>query len=273
MGTVVEVSDSQFESAVLIESHNQPVVVDFFATWCGPCQMLKPMLENLAQDYDMVLAKVDIDQNPALANAYGVEGVPDVKVFWEGQVVDGFVGVIPESDIRALLGKLGLSSGLETGLAAVRAAQSKGELDTVKRLFVQLIERYPNDQRLIIEAAKFLIGQDRIDSAEKLLQGITPQDKAFFPKAEGLRSLIGFKQQAANLTVETELDEQYLKGCQAAIAADYETALAEFLEIVGRDRAYQKDGARKAMVSLFNLLGEDHELTQPYRRRLMQALY
>lgn len=273
MGTVIEVSEPLFESAVLTESHNQPVIVDFFATWCGPCQMLKPMLEKLAQDYEVVLAKVDIDQNKSLANAYGVEGVPDVKVFWEGQVIDGFVGVIPEADIRAMLSKLGLTSGLEAGLAEIQAAQALNNIEHVKQLFNQLIDRYPNDQSLMIEAAQFLISQDRLDSAEKLLSGIYAQDKVFFPKAEGLRSLIGFKQQAAYLTAETDLDKQYLQGCKAAIAADYDTALATFLDIVERDRTYQKDGGRKAMLSLFNLLGDQHNLTKTYRRRLMQALY
>ena len=273
MGLSIEVNSGDFAAKVLEKSYEKPVLVDFFAQWCGPCQMLKPMLEGLVKEYDFVLAKVDIDQSPDLANTYGVEGVPDVKIFRQGEVTNGFVGVLPEPQLRELLAQLNLKSDLDLGLEKIQRAKATEDVDTVKHLFNQLIEQYPENRKLILEAAQFLISQERVDSAVKLLGVIQPHEKAYFSQAQGLQALIQFKQAIANPKLETELDELYLKACQLAIEEAYESALSSFLEIVRRDRSYRDDGARKAMLTLFNLLGDDHPLTKDYRKKLMQTLF
>ena len=122
MGVSVEVDSATFATEVLEASYQKPVLVDFFAQWCGPCKMLKPMLEALAQEYDFVLAKIDIDQSPDLAHTYKVEGVPDVRVVTQGDVNPGFVGVLPEPQLREFLRNLSLKSELDLGLEAVKAA-------------------------------------------------------------------------------------------------------------------------------------------------------
>ncbi|MBD2463000.1 tetratricopeptide repeat protein [Oscillatoria sp. FACHB-1407] len=273
MGTSITVDSHTFGTEVLQKSHEKPVLVDFFATWCGPCQMLKPMLEKLAQEYDFVLAKVDIDRNPDLANTYGVEGVPDVRVVTQGEVQDGFVGVLPEPQLRELMSKLNLKSGLEIGFEAIQVAKTAGDAEEVKRLFGELIERYPDNRPLLLEAAKFLIRQNRLDSAEKLLSSIQEYEKGYFAQAQAMRSLIQFQRECENPVIDQPLDEAYLQAARAVLAEDYETALEGFLDIVGRDRKYRNDGARKAMLTLFDLLGDDHPLTKTYRRRLMSTLY
>ena len=101
-----DVNQSTFLAEVLEKSHQTPVVVDFFATWCGPCQMLKPLLEKLVPEYGLVLAKVDIDENPGLAQEYGVSGVPDVRIVVDGLVQPGFVGMLPEPKLREMLQRL-----------------------------------------------------------------------------------------------------------------------------------------------------------------------
>ncbi|NJO09363.1 MAG: tetratricopeptide repeat protein [Leptolyngbyaceae cyanobacterium SL_1_1] len=272
MGVSIDVNGQNFEAEVLVQSHDRPVVADFFATWCGPCQMLKPMLEKLMAEYDFVLAKIDIDQSPDLAKAYSVEGVPDVKILVEGQVVDGFVGVLPEPQIRERLAKIGLESDLEKGLGAIAAAQAIGDTAAVKYQFASLIEQYPEDRRLILAGADFLVGQGSFDSATKLLSVIQPAE-AEYRAAEGLRGMIQLQQAIAELEPDSELDHLYVQGAKAAIAQDYETALSCFLQIVERDRRYRNEGGRKAMVSLFNLLGDDSPFTKTYRRQLMQALH
>ena len=273
MGLSIDVDSSGFATEVLEKSYEKPVLVDFFAQWCGPCQLLKPMLEGLVKEYDFVLAKVDIDQSPDLANTYGVEGVPDVKIFSQGEVTNGFVGVMQEPQLRELLAQLNLKSDLELGLEKIQKAEARGDVDTVKRLFNQLIERFPENRKLILEAAQFLISQERVDSAVKLLGVIQPHEKAYFSQAQGLQAIIQFKQTIVNPTLETELDELYLKACRSAIEESYEAALSNFLEIVRRDRTYKQDGARKALLALFNLLGDDHPLTKDYRKKLMQTLF
>ena len=273
MGLSIEVDSSSFAAEVLEKSYEKPVLVDFFAQWCGPCQMLKPMLEGLVKEYDFVLAKVDIDQSPDLANTYGVEGVPDVKIVSQGEVTHGFVGVLQEPQLRELLAQLNLKSELEFGLEKIQQVKATGDVETVKHLFNQLIERYPENRKLILEAARFLISQERIESAVKLLGIIQSHEKAYFSQAQGLQAIIQFKQIIAHPKLETELDDLYLKACQLAIEEAYELALSHFLEIVRRDRSYQDDGARKAMLALFHLLGDDHPLTKDYRKKLMQTLF
>ncbi|NJN87116.1 MAG: tetratricopeptide repeat protein [Leptolyngbyaceae cyanobacterium SL_7_1] len=273
MGTSIVVSSQNFAADVVQRSYQKPVLVDFFATWCGPCQLLKPMLEKLAQEYDFVLAKIDIDQNPDLANTYAVEGVPDVRVVRQGEMSQGFVGVLPEPKLRELLAQLDLKSQLETGLEAVRVAQVAGDTAEVEQLLDRLLSQYPGDRILALEAAQIWIRQAQIDRANSLLSDIGEHEREFFDKAQALKMLIQFKREMDQPTLDSDLDQHYLKGIEFTLQEHYEEALQVFLELVSRDRRYRQDAARKAMIALFNLLGDDHPLTRHYRKQLMLALY
>ena len=273
MGISVDVTTDNFEAAVLAASFDQPVVVDFFATWCGPCQMLKPMLEKLVQEYDFVLAKVDIDRNPELANAYGVEGVPDVRVVTAGQVQPGFVGVLPEPQIRDLLAQLGLKSSLDKALETLAVAEATGDPSDVEALLSELTAAFPDNRDLLLRAAQFFVQQNRLDQAQALLDQIQPHERGVGDRAEGLKGLIEFKQISQAMMVETPQDQAYLAACRAAVEGEYDAALTELLALVAQDRSYRNDAARKGMIALFKLLGDDHPLTVAYRKRLMQALY
>jgi putative thioredoxin len=273
MGSSIVVDQSNFETAVLKQSYDRPVLIDFFATWCGPCQMLKPILEKLVPEYDFVLAKVDIDQNPDLANAYGIEGVPDVRVAYQGQVNPGFVGVLPEPKIRELLAQLGLKSDLETKLEGIRVAQIAGEIEEVEQLYEELLQTYSQNGELILDAAQFYLKQGNLDRVEELVSVFQESDKLFYDKAQTLRTLAQFQREVDAQIVDTELDRQFLDAAQQVLDGNYESALQKFLEIVGRDRKFRNDGARKAMLTVFTLLGNEHPLTRDYRKKLMQTLY
>jgi putative thioredoxin len=272
MGTSIDINQTNFMKDVVEASYQKPVLIDFYAQWCGPCQMLKPILEKLVQEYDFVLAKVDIDQNPELANTYRVEGVPDVRIVSQGQLYQGFVGVLPEPKIRELLNQLNLKSDLEKELEQARSAVAAGEIDKAKAIFAQLIEQYPQSRLLAIEAAKFLIQQDRVGSAEKLLAAIDETDRETYAQAEALRNLIQLKLESEK-PPEQELDPPFAAAVQQTIAGEYEAALRNFLAIVAKDRKYRNDGARKAMLMVFSLLGDPHPLTMQYRKQLTQTLY
>ncbi len=272
MNQSVEVNQSNFVTQVIERSQTQLVLVDFFAHWCGPCQVLKPILEKLVKEYDFVLAKVDIDQNPDLANTYQVQGVPDVRICTKGEMRSGFVGVLPEQQIRQLLVGYNLKSNLDIELKAIQLARVAGDIEVVKQQFNQLIQQYPDNAQLMGAASEFLIGIDSFQSAEKLIDALSTQ-REYYSQAQALRELIQLKQNADKLIVETQLERQYAQAVQLTLRGDYETALPLLLEIVERDRKYKNDAARKAMVTIFGLLGDDHQLTKNYRKQLMLALY
>lgn len=273
MGLVVDVTAPTFEAEVLEKSFQTPVLVDFYAQWCGPCQMLRPLLEKLAQEYDFVLAKVDIDQQPELAKIFQVEGVPDVKVVMQGQVRNGFVGMLTEPQLREFLTELNVKSKFDEAIAAIMAAKQAGDWAQVEQGYADVMVRYPERLEMVLEAAQFKLDQGDRLGAEALLDKIDPYQRPYGDQAQAVRSLIAFQDVAATLTPTTKAEQFYVTGAKAATEAAYESALENFLALVKCDRRYREDAGRKAMLTLFTLLGDDHALTQTYRRRLMQTLY
>ncbi|RZM74717.1 tetratricopeptide repeat protein [Leptolyngbya iicbica] len=273
MGAIVEVTSPTFEEAVLEQSYQMPVVIDFYAQWCGPCQMLKPLLEKLTQEYEFTLAKVDIDQSPELARIYHVEGVPDVKVAVKGEMFNGFVGMLDEGQLRSFLEQLNLKSQFEEALAELATIRTTGDRRQLQEKYAELLRQYPDRPQLLLDAAQFYLSQKEFDEAIALLDRIDPLQKPYGDQAQAVRSLMEFHQTVAELSPDSEADELYLAGAKAAIAGDYEAGLAQFLALVQCDRKYRADAGRKSMLTLFNLLGNDHPLTQTYRKQLMQTLY
>lgn len=273
MGSSITVNQDNFAQEVLEKSYQTPVLVDFFATWCGPCQLLKPMLEKLTQEYDFVLAKVDIDQNPELAQTYDVQGVPDVRIAIDGEVNEGFVGVLSEPQLRQLMAELNLKSTLEIMLTKVYDEAAIGHLESAQHELEAALQKYPENRSLLLEAASFFIDANQLERAETLLSTIQEHEKDYIKQAKSLTSLVHFKRIATQLEVENELDQYFRDAAVLVLQEDYKPALEQLLEIVSRDRAYRKDAARKAMLDIFNLLGNDHPLTVEYRKQLMLVLY
>ena len=273
MGASIVVDQGNFDTEVVKKSHEKPVLVDFFATWCGPCQMLKPMLEKLAQEYDFVLAKVDIDQNPELASTYGVEGVPDVRIVVDGEVSEGFVGVLPEPQLRSLMAQLNLKSDLEMELETLYDEAAQGNIEPATARLLTLQQRYPNNPELALEAANFYLEIDRLEEAEAALKPIPDYEKAYAAAVKSVRALIQFKRDSNWVGDGSDLDRAFQTAAQQALAEQYEAALQGFLDVLTQDRRYRDDGARKAMLAIFSLLGDDDPLTKRYRKQLMLALY
>lgn len=281
MGYSIEVYDHNFEEEVLEKSHHLPVIVDFFATWCGPCQMLKPILETVAKEYDCVVAKIDIDQNQYLASAYQIEGVPDVKVFRDGKVVDGFVGVLPEPQLKELLANCQVFSTIDKELEVVKLAISSQDWQSAQTSLNDLIARYPGNHRVALEAAKCSIAIDRLDRALELICDIREDEKPYYAQAQAVKALIEFKQKGSQplesgdraANPQEYRQRQFDRACLLTVQEQYEEALPLFLDIVEQDRQFRDDGARKAMLTIFELLGNEHSLTKEYRKKLMLVLY
>ncbi len=272
MGYSIDVYDHDFEQEVLEKSYETPVIVDFFATWCGPCQMLKPMLEKVAKEYDCVVAKVDIDQNPYLSQALKIEGVPDVKIIYQGQLINGFVGVLPEPQLQELLAKCNIKRMVDDELSAIASGNFTKDGEASPEMWQKLLEKYPNNPQITLDAAKYFISINQIESAQELLANLPLNNPEFVPVGKAIAALIQF-QIAAIDAGETDLDRSFAQAASFTIAGNYKAALDLFLAVVETDRKYQDDGARKAILSIFDILGNSDPLTLEYRQKLTLALF
>ncbi|MCY7392024.1 MAG: tetratricopeptide repeat protein [Leptolyngbyaceae cyanobacterium CAN_BIN12] len=272
MGSSIVATSENFATEVLEKSNEQIVVVDFFAQWCGPCQLLKPMLEKLVQEYDFVLAKVDIDENPDLAQTYGVQGVPDVRIVADGIVNDGFVGALAEPELRQLLAQLKITSTLDASMQKVYDAAASNQLSTAESLLNILLEQHPNNRGVILEATNFYIETNQIERAQTLL-AVIEHEQEYASQIKLLKALIFFKQIATEPETTDDRDRTFQTAANQVLADEHQAALDTLIELLNRDRTYRNDGARKSMLTVFDLLGDDHLLTKEYRKKLMSALY
>jgi putative thioredoxin len=273
------VNDADFETAVIRRSHDVPVVVDFWAPWCGPCRVLGPVLERLAATADGAweLVKVNVDDNPRTAAQYRVQGIPAVKGFRDGRVVAEFTGAVPEGQVRAFLARL-LPSEADLLARAGAEMEASGYLATAEDRYRDALAKDPNHPRAVIGLARVLAGRDATDEALTLLDRLPGNGEA-----QALRAQLALRAAAADVdtaALEARLAADpkdaaahYELGRALAARGDYEPALAHLLETVKLDRKLDDDGARKAMLDIFALLGDADERTQRYRRMLGSVLF
>lgn len=280
---VIDVSTQSFDADVLQKSHELPVLVDFWAAWCGPCRMLTPVLVRLAQAYGgkFLLAKVDTDAEQALAARYGIRGLPTVKVFRNGEVVDEFVGVHSETTIRQLIARhlpRDSEAPLQHAAAAHAAGKTAEAVETLRRALLSM----PDDDTLKLKLVELHLEQRNVEEARNLLAGLSAQAKAQLT-ARALLARTDFSLIAAAAPSATELEQTIARdannvqaraqlGALRVIAHDYEGALQQLLEIVRRDRNFGDDSGRKQMLAVFDILGGKGALVTRYRNLLSTAL-
>lgn len=281
---VIEVSSDTFAQEVLARSREVPVIVDFWAPWCGPCRVLGPILEKLAREANGTfrLVKVNVDENPDLAARYGVQGIPAVKAFRDGRVVSEFVGALPEAVVRNWLSRV-VPPRVDKRLEQAQARALAGALDEAEALYRQVLADEPNNTTALIGLADLLAVRNRPEEASQLLDRL-PADAALSPAVRQLRNLLSFQLEARNLEEEhisrlrlagdpDNLEARWALATQLAAQRHYREALEHYLEIARRDRKYRDDGARKAMLAIFEVLGPDSPLTKEYQARLANVLY
>ena len=279
----IDVTEADFEEKVVQASHGVPVVVDFWAEWCGPCRVLKPMLEKLAAEYQgkFILAKVNSDENQRIAGRFGIRGIPTVIALVNGEEAERFTGAQPEGMVRQFLDRLIPSPAEELRHTAMEIFQ-QGDADKALRMLGEASELDPQNGEVRISAAEILLHTGKPHEARQLLDTL-PADKRADAKVVTLLARLAFAEKGQALPGAGELEQRIkddendlqarLDLAELLVARDqYEEAMAQLLEIVRRDRQFGEDIGRKTMLSVFNLLGGEGELVSKYRRLLASAL-
>jgi putative thioredoxin len=274
--SVVDINESEFKTAVLERSRSVPVVVDFWAPWCGPCRILSPILERLVTGMNgaFVLAKINVDQNQRLAARYGVQGIPAVKAFRDGSVVAEFTGALPEREVRAWLKRLVPSPADQLAAEASALERSNPEVATA---------RYREALRFEPAHSPSLLGLGRVlalkgdPEAVDVLRQVKP-DASEYPMAQALLDLADFLAAAdESAPVQRSTDEAAAQQWQTAASfarqGQWEDALERLFWIVQYDRTWGDGAARRAMLAIFALLGDRDPLVIRYRQRLASVLF
>jgi len=279
---ILDVGDHDFEREVLERSKTVPVVVDFWAPWCAPCRALGPVLERLAHEHAgaFVLARVNVDEAPAVSQAFGIQSIPAVKGFRDGALVAEFVGAQPEAAVRQFLTAV-LPSEADRLARAGKARAAAGDAAGAAAAFHEALTHDARHPRALLGLTRLRAAAGEAAEALALL-GRVPPGAPVAREAERLaaelrtRAESSADEPALRARLEAspgDLDARLRLGRALAARGAYDDALAELLEVVRRERSFADDGARKAMLDVFELLGADDPLTERYRSELARVLF
>jgi putative thioredoxin len=282
-------SDLQhFTQDVLVASREVPVIVDFWAPWCGPCKQLTPVLEKVVRQAGgkVKLVKVNVDENQAIAQQLRIQSIPAVFAFKNGQPVDGFAGALPESQVKAFVQRLTGDSGpseVERAVALARQAREAGEFDRAVSIYGQVLRAEPDNPAALGGLAQCYVANGDMKQAREVLDAV-PAKHANDPEVAAARAAMALAEQAENLGDMAELqhaveanpaDHQARYDLSLALVArgEREQAVEQLLAIVRADRNWNEQAARKQLVTLFEAFGHADPLTIASRRRLSSLLF
>ncbi|RIL02810.1 MAG: hypothetical protein DCC71_15890 [Proteobacteria bacterium] len=281
-GWTLDVGDADFEREVLERSDRVPVVVDFWAPWCGPCRTLGPLLERLAHEHAgaFVLAKVNVDEAQGLAQGFAVRSIPAVKAIHRRQRVAEFEGAQPESVVRRFVSSL-LPTDADRHAAAGDAAWSEGDRASARRHYQAALGADSRHALATLGLARVLAEDGEVDAALERLERIGPGTPAS-AEADRIAAELRTRREgdgdeaalrARLAAAPGDLDARLAMGRMLAAQGRHEEALEALLEIVQREPHHADDAARLAMLDLFAILGGDHALTRRFRPALARALF
>lgn len=272
---------ADFDDKVVQQSHETPVLVDFWAAWCGPCRSLTPVLHEIVEQLDgaVRLVTVDTDSEMELAGQYQVRSLPTVKLFKEARVVDEFMGALPASQVRAFLERH-IERAPDPRLEEAEALVRQGDADAAVAVLRQVLADDPKHLQARLRCARVMLDAGDLDDARGVLDAV-PVESAREPELLRLKALLEFRGLVDPSHSDAEVEAQAAESSPDALRelaarkvlkGDYSGAMALQLELLQTDRSYAGNAARKDMLSVFEL-ADDAELVNSYRRRMANLLY
>ncbi len=287
---VMDVTTANFMAEVVDASFDMPIVVDFWAPWCGPCKQLGPILERVVRGANgaVRMVKLNIDENPEIAQQMRIQSIPAVYAFKDGRPVDGFVGAVPESQIKQFVERLGGGSGgpspIDEALAMAKEAAQNGDQASASALYAQILQHEPQHPEAIGGLTKALIARGELAKAHEALDSAPPEIATHADIAAARTALELAEQgqkamgEAGNLRARVDKDpddhEARLELATALFGSgDREAAVDELLTLFRRDREWNEQAARKQLVKFFEAMGPTDPLTVSSRRRLSSMMF
>ena len=284
-----DTTTQSFAADVIEASHQTPVIVDFWAPWCGPCKQLAPVLERAVRDADgkVALVKVNIDENPEIAQQLRIQSIPAVFAFDKGQPVDGFIGAQPESQIKRLVERLAGPIGpspLEQALEQAKEALESGDHASAGNIYGQILRQVPGETAAIAGLVRCLVAAGDLEEARELVDGLDDETLKD-ADVEGAISALTLAEQAGEADGDTAALQERLaqdpNDHQARLdlamahhgAGRNEQAIDELIEAIRRDREWNEQAARQQLLKLFEAIGHADPLTVAGRRRLSSILF
>jgi putative thioredoxin len=268
------VNESDFEYEVIAFSNQVPVIVDFWAEWCRPCKTLTPLLEKLAEDAQgsYRLAKLNVDDNPNIALRYNVRSIPNIKAFRDGHVVSEFLGLQPEPRVREFIRNLAPSQ-IDLLLEKGQSQLESMSWQEAGKSFHQFLAKSPNHPAGLLGLLKANLMEGAYADAKLIMADFPPSPE--YSHMELLRPLFnGLVAEIADPDINDELlDAGYHNALRLIKRGNIAAAMDGLIDILRQDKHFHDDGVRKVLLSLFEILGDNHPLAQQYRRELAMVLF